>query len=78
MVPAPLGRNWERRKVPGHCYVSPPVGRSAKTEDELQSLRGEHSYLFVANKNRNSPEQMASAITLHSPAQEDCLPGAGN
>ena len=47
---APLGENHERRKVPAPWEVSSLVQRSARTDREHQSLRGEHNCWFTVCK----------------------------
>ena len=48
MDAVPLGKSYKRGKVPTLWDVPSPARRSARTEWELQSLRGEHSNCFVA------------------------------
>ena len=50
MGPAPLGGSCERGKISTHRKVPSQAGRSAGTEGELQSLRGEYSNQFVEGK----------------------------
>lgn len=48
MEAVPLGSSCKRGNVPTHWDVLSPSGRSARTDLELQSLRGEHSNCFAA------------------------------
>ena len=50
MGPVPLGGSCERGKVPSPWEPPSPAGRSARTEREIQRLRGECSNRLAAGR----------------------------
>ena len=74
---APLKGSWERRKAPAPWEVCPPVKGSAGTEEELQSLGGEHSNLFEAIKIETVLQKQYYILALPSPGWPSAGAGRG-
>ena len=65
MGPAPVEGSHERAKVPISWEVPAPAERSARTEWELWSLKGECSNWLEKAKRR--PTQTVGVAALHCP-----------